>query len=244
MATLQKNVASQNVTFVLVNATTGAGLTGATVSITVTKDNGTQAAGGGTVTEKGSGQYNYAPTQAETNAVDVGFLFTATNAVPVNIDFHTDITSSAGFVGMDLQSVLGVAVNTNSAQLGVNVVNWAAQAVSVDANNLPKMDVEALNGSTLGAQALGQSTRTICWGTVGSGSTPTSINVSALNNPSSLNAIGQLNGRTLIFLGATTTTSLQSSACSITNTTTGVTPTLTVTGLAGTPASGDTFAIL
>ena len=244
MATLQRNVASQNVTFVLVNATTGAGLTGATVNTAVTKDNGTQAGGGGTVTEKGNGQYNYGPTQAETNAIDVGFIFTATNAVPVNIDFHTDPVSAAGLAQVDVEAVAGVAVNTASAQLGVNVVQWNGQIVAVDANNLPKMDLEAINGSTLGAQALGQSTRTICWGTVGSGSTTTSIAVSAINNPSSLNAIGQLNGRTLIFLGATTTSALQSCACSITNTTTGVTPTLTVTGLPGTPAAGDTFAVL
>ncbi len=244
MATLQRNVASQNMTFVLVNATTGAGLTGASVIIAVTKDNGTQAAGGGTVVEKGSGQYNYIPTQAETNAIDVGFLFTATNSVPVNIDFHTDITTAAGFVASDLQTILGAAVSTTSAQLGVNVVTWNSQNVAVDTNNLPKVDLEAINASLVGAQALGQSTRTICWGTVGSGSSTTSISVASMLNPTSLNSIGQLNGRTLIFLGATTTAALQSCACSITNTTTGVTPLLTVTGLPSTPAAGDTFAVL
>src|SRR5262249_33065412 len=193
--------------------------------------------GSGTITEKGNGQYNYAPTQAETNAIDVGFLFTATNAVPFNADFHTDIVSSAGLVTVDLQSILGVTVNVATAQLGVNVVEWAASPVSVGGNGLPQVGVEAINGSTLGAQALGQSTRTICWGTVGVGSTATSIVVSSLNNPSSLSSLGQLNGRTLIFLGATTSAGLQSCACSVTNTTPGVTPTLTVTALPAVPAS-------
>ena len=63
MASLQKNVASQNITFCLVNATTGAALSGASVTVKVTKDNGSQAGGSGTVTGSGNGQYNYGPTQ-------------------------------------------------------------------------------------------------------------------------------------------------------------------------------------
>ena len=74
----------------MIVAAPGAALTGATVTIYVTKDNGAQATGVGSVTEAGHGQYNYAPTQAETNATNVGFLFTATTAVPENLDFHTD----------------------------------------------------------------------------------------------------------------------------------------------------------
>jgi hypothetical protein len=90
MSSLQRNIVGQNITFMLVNATTGAPLTGATVSVFFTVDNLAQATGGGTVTEKGHGQYNYAPQSIETNGTDCGFAFNATNAVPVNIDFHTD----------------------------------------------------------------------------------------------------------------------------------------------------------
>lgn len=90
MASLLKNVASQNITFCMINASTGAADASATVAVKVTKDNGSQASGGGTVTNSGNGQYNYAPTQAETNATDVGFMFTATGDIPVNADFHTD----------------------------------------------------------------------------------------------------------------------------------------------------------
>lgn len=88
MSALRKNVASQVVTFCLVNATTGAALTGATVTTKVALD-GTQSAGAGTVTELGTGQYKYVPTQAETNGASVGFCFTATNAVPVNLHCFT-----------------------------------------------------------------------------------------------------------------------------------------------------------
>jgi hypothetical protein len=204
MASLRKNVASQNFTFCLVNATNGAPLTGATVGVEVTKDNGTQGGGAGTVTEAGNGQYNYAPTQAETNAIDVGFLFTATNAVPVNVDWHTDVT---------------------------------------DANALLEVGVQAINGSTLGAQALAQSTQSICWGTASSGSTTTVV-VGTLNNPTSLTASGQLIGRTIIFLGNTTTGGVQAQASNITASTTGSTPTITFTAMTTAPANGDVFVIL
>jgi phosphoribosylformylglycinamidine (FGAM) synthase PurS component len=149
MASLQKNVAFQNMTFVLVNATTGAGLTGATVSAFVTKDGGSQASGGGTVSEPGHGQYNYAPTTAETNATDVGFLFTATNAVPTNLDFHTDQVDSNGFLKVDVVDIAGSTVSTSLAQLGVNVVNIAGQAAALDANNFLKVDVEDVAGATI-----------------------------------------------------------------------------------------------
>lgn len=128
MASLQKNVSGQNFTFCLVNATTGAALTGATVSVFVTKDNAAQASGGGTVTGSGNGQYNYAPTQAETNATDVGFLMTATSAIPVNLDFHTDVVDGNGLLQVDLVDIAGSAVSTSTAQLGVNAVDVGGTA--------------------------------------------------------------------------------------------------------------------
>ena len=94
MASLLKNVASQNITFTLVSATTGAALTSATFTSLawVTKDN-TQAGFAGTFTTLGNGQYNYAPTQAETNCTDFGLLVTVSGAIPVNLDFHTDLAT-------------------------------------------------------------------------------------------------------------------------------------------------------
>ena len=94
MASLLKNGASQNITFCLVNASTGAALTSATFTSLawVTKDN-TQAGFAGTFTTLGNGQYNYAPTQAETNCTDFGLLVTVSGAIPVNLDFHTDLAT-------------------------------------------------------------------------------------------------------------------------------------------------------
>ncbi len=123
MASLQKNVASQNLTFVLVNASTGAALTGATVSTSskITIDNGAQGAVAGTFTEKGGGQYNYAPTQGETNGTDLGLLFFATSAIPVNIDIHTDpgVLLSAGTGSNQITLSSGqVTVGTNNDKTG------------------------------------------------------------------------------------------------------------------------------
>jgi hypothetical protein len=168
MPGLQKNVASQNMTFCMLSATTGGADTSATVTVYVTKDNGTQATGSGTVTNSGHGQYNYAPTQAETNATDVGFLFTASGDIPVNLDFHTDVCDSNGNPAANLVDIAGSAVSTSSAQLGVNLVNIAGSAVSTttaqlgvnavqynaqttqtDSNGLPKVDLVDIAGSAV-----------------------------------------------------------------------------------------------
>jgi hypothetical protein len=119
---LRKNVASQVVTFSLVNATTGAALTGASVTTKVALD-GTQASGGGTVTELGTGQYKYVPSQAETNGTSVGFSFTASNAVPVNCVFTigqdpTQTTYQADVAVVGTAATPAVACRTSMPRRG------------------------------------------------------------------------------------------------------------------------------
>jgi hypothetical protein len=41
------------------------------------------------VTNLGNGQYDYAPTQAETNGANVSFVFTASGDIPYNISIFT-----------------------------------------------------------------------------------------------------------------------------------------------------------
>ncbi len=89
---LRKNVAGQFVYLAAVNATTGAALTGATISMRRSID-GTFAAGGATITEDtGLGFYKVALTQADTNGNDIGYFFTATNMVPICL---TALTTAA-----------------------------------------------------------------------------------------------------------------------------------------------------
>jgi hypothetical protein len=79
----RKNTASQYIYFCLVNATTGAALTGAAVTAYRALDNGSQAAATGTTTELANGQYRFNLSQADTNAENGSYLFVATSAVPV-----------------------------------------------------------------------------------------------------------------------------------------------------------------
>lgn len=159
MANLQKNVASQNITFCMVTVA-GVADASATVTVSITKDNGSQASGSGTTTNKGLGQYNYAPTQAETNAIDVGFMFTATGDVPVNLDFHTDpATDANGLLSVNLADILGTAVSTPATAgiLDVNIKNvvgtaaTAATAGILDVNSKRINNVATTSVTTINA---------------------------------------------------------------------------------------------
>jgi hypothetical protein len=124
MASLLKNVASQNITFALINATTGAALTGATVIVKVSKDGGAQASGAGSVTELGNGQYVYAPTQSETSATDIGFLFAAVGAVPENLDFHTDVVDANNLLKVDVEDINGSATAGQALAKSTQSICW------------------------------------------------------------------------------------------------------------------------
>lgn len=79
----RKNTAGQFIYFALVNAASGAALTGATVTAYRSLDNAAQASATGTTTELGNGQYRFDLSQADTNGDYGSFLFIATGAVPV-----------------------------------------------------------------------------------------------------------------------------------------------------------------
>lgn len=97
---LRKNVAGQFVHIAAINATTGAALTGATISMRRCLD-GTFAAGGATITEDtGTGFYKVALAQADTNGNNIGYFFTATNMIPIALNVITtaaDPTDSVRF---------------------------------------------------------------------------------------------------------------------------------------------------
>ena len=91
----KKNTASQNLTFAMINASTGAAMTDITDANfkSASKkniDNAGQAAITGTFTESGGGQYNLALSQADTNGNDIGFLIVYTGSIPLNLHLHTD----------------------------------------------------------------------------------------------------------------------------------------------------------
>lgn len=85
---MRKNVASQVIAAQLVSATDGSAVTSGTTTVYVTKDGGTQASGGGTVTHEGQGCWSYVPTQAETNAAHVAFTFVNSSACAVTVNVY------------------------------------------------------------------------------------------------------------------------------------------------------------
>lgn len=88
----RKNTGSQYLFFALVNASTGAALTGASVTAKVAIDNAAQVTATNAVVELAGGQYKLPIAPADVNGNNIGFLFTATNAIPVNI---TVVTTAA-----------------------------------------------------------------------------------------------------------------------------------------------------
>jgi hypothetical protein len=137
----RRNVAGQNLGLVLVNASTGAALTGATIAVKRVVDGAAQASATGVVTEAGGGQYNFAPSAADTNGNSVSFLFTATGAVPVEktvLCTACDPTSAASFGITNLDA----AVSTRSTYAGGPVASVAAP-VAIAAAGLDNVVVEA-----------------------------------------------------------------------------------------------------
>jgi hypothetical protein len=180
MSALRKNTASQVVTFSLVNATTGAALTGATVTVKATLD-GTQSAGAGTVTELGTGQYKYVPTQGETNGTTLGLGFTATNAVPVNLHCFITATDPTDAVRMGLTALPNAAAEaagglytrgTGAGQINqdangrvdANAKAWAGTATTLS-SGVPDVNVKTITAGIIAAASFASGALDAVWST-------------------------------------------------------------------------------
>jgi hypothetical protein len=128
---LRKNVAGQFLHVAAVNATTGAALTGATISIRRCLD-GTFAAGGATITEDtGLGFYKVALTQADTNGNDIGYFFTATNMIPICLNVVTTAADPTDGVRLGLTALPNAAAG---AAGGLVVIGTGANNFKSDAS--------------------------------------------------------------------------------------------------------------
>jgi hypothetical protein len=137
MSALRKNIASQHIGFVLTNLSTGAPVTAGGAG-TVVIDNGAQAACAGTFTHKGSGQWDYAPTQGETNGNSISFAFTGTSALQVGMQLFT--------IGYD----------PSQPQLPANVTQWNGAAVAVPATaGIPDVNAKNIGGTAQTPHDLG-----------------------------------------------------------------------------------------
>jgi hypothetical protein len=152
----------------------------------------------------------------------------ARQAITLATQTVTGAYSSGGFVEIDATNMKGwyrfdppdAALASGVPNVGI-VLHGATNMAQVN------LEIQLLNAA-------------VCYGTVTTGGTTTSIPTSALVPPTSV--VDQFKGRVVIFDLDTTTTNLRGQATDITaNTTGGV---LTVGLLTTAPASGDTFVIV
>lgn len=161
-----------------------------------------------------------------------------------------NVTGSVGSVTGAVGSVTGNVGGNVAGSVG-SVTGLTAATVHSDLDDIQarlpaalvggRMDsnLGAISTSATAADNLERSTLGIVTGTVGAGSTTTSIVTSALSPAAAV--IDQYKGRIVTFDSATTTANLRGQSTDITtNTALGV---LTVTALTTAPVSGDTFTI-
>lgn len=180
MAVLKQSTTYTRAFMVISSSDHISGLTGATVSVNLSKAGGTGAAASGTVSEVDSthnpGLYKIALTTTDTGTLgDLAYHCTAASGgdptdfvdqvcanilgdtLPANVTqiSGSAVSTSSAQVGVNLVNIAGSAVSTSSAQLGVNTVNIAGQAATLDANNLLEVDVQDWHGTAVSSPATG-----------------------------------------------------------------------------------------
>ena len=154
------------------------------------------------------------------NSVTTGVTLAA-SAVQAIWDALTTALTTVGSIGKLLVDNVNATISSRSSHSAADV--WASATRTL---------------TSLGAR-LDRSTSGIVTGTVGSGSTTTSVVTSSLDPAASV--ADQYKGRIVTFAQDTTTAALRGQSTDITaNTNVGV---LTVTALTTAPVSGDTFSI-
>lgn len=144
---LRKNTASQTLCFAGVNATTGAALTGASWTGRKCLD-GTFSSLTATVTEDtGTGFYKVALAQGDTNANDLAYFFTATNAVPVCINALTTAADPSDTVRFGLTALPNVA----SGSAGAIITSGTGTAQLSVTSGVAQADAAKIGGQTASA---------------------------------------------------------------------------------------------
>jgi hypothetical protein len=123
-------------------------LTGASPTVTISKNGAAFASPSGAVTEIANGWYQVAGNATDTNtAGPIALHATAASGDPSDMIAAMVLDPTVNTIGANLINIAGSAISTSAAQLGVNVVQYNAQTAQTDANNLPKVDVEDWKGA-------------------------------------------------------------------------------------------------
>jgi hypothetical protein len=115
------------------------------VSVICTQDNGTFAAGAGTIIHKGNGVWIYLPTQAETNGVHVLFTFFHANAVVTSVQIYT--------IGYDPQNPAASGGGTGAFLVTVTVTDGVTPL-----QNATVQVTDLITPATMVTNASGQAT--------------------------------------------------------------------------------------
>lgn len=153
--------------------------------------------------------------------------------------YRLDIPNAVLAAGAD-SAVLMMKGAVNQAVLTLEIELWAVDPRN--AANFAGVNVTQITGSAALAAAFAAGMGTVVLGTVGAGSTTTSIVTQSLSPAGTV--AGQFNGRALIFLNNTLTAALQSETRSVAGSTSGAAPTFTVAALGVPPQAGDAFIIV
>lgn len=223
--------------FALVNASTGAALTGATVTTKITKDGAAQVSAAGSVSELGNGEYLWSPSQADTNANSLGVLFTSTGAIPVHFTIFTTAADPTDSVRFGLTALPNAAAE---AAGGLYTRGTGAGQINQPANGQIDTNPVKINGNAAAAVRLALSAGVIIPGTVATaGFTPTTIEFEASDITTA--AAQHYNGRVIVFTSGT----LLGQATSISNySLSGGRGHFTVVALTSAPSNADTFIVI
>ena len=155
-----KNTAGQIISFHLLSTTDGSDVTSGSPTVYVTGDGGTQAAGTGTITHEGNGEWSYAPVQTETNYDHIAFSIVLSGAFSqtVNVyttypqtgDAYTAVTSLNDISADDVNS----ACDTALSDYGANTTTPPTVAeiqTYLDAHSTQFSAIAADTGTTLPA---------------------------------------------------------------------------------------------
>jgi hypothetical protein len=179
---------------------------------------------------------------------DTGLTFAATRINLTELTGnYAGIYEGANAFNMGTQSLLRAYVHDlNDGNRVLGELDFAT-AAGAEVNILPlsssgnvKSDLQTVLGTV--ATGLARSIDCLAYGTVGTGSTTTSIVTSAMT-PAGIDA-DQLKGRVLLFPNSTASTRLRSQGTVIQNSTVATLPVLTVDALTNAPANGDVFVIV
>lgn len=172
-------------------------------------------------------------TRASQTSVDAADDKLDTLLTRITSNLFSGITSVGNWLGAIAGKTADTATRAeiNATTAGANYNETTASLEALEARML----------STGATARLERSVNAIATGTVGSGSSTTSIVTSALSPAGAV--ADQFKGRIVTFDAATTTAALRGQATDITASSNAALAVLTVTALAATPASGDTFTI-